>query len=90
MTRVRLGPATPWSRVKHSTTEPLRDINEVFRPLVKSATQNIIVLFLNQTYVVGTQKNRLDETILFSSQKHMLKLMGKKIFTILLSKMLLI
>ena len=34
-----------------------------------------------KTYVVGTQKNRLDKTVLLSNQ-HILKLMGKKIFTI--------
>ena len=32
---------------------------------------------------MGTQKNRLNETVLLSTQ-NMLKLMGKKIFTILL------
>ena len=26
MTRVRLEPGAPWSRVKHSTTEPLRSL----------------------------------------------------------------
>ena len=31
-------------------------------------TKKLIFLFLNQTYVVGTQKNRLNETILFSTQ----------------------
>ena len=30
--------------------------------------ENLIFLFLNQTYVVGTQKNRLNETVLFSTQ----------------------
>ena len=35
--------------------------------------------FSTKTYVVGTQKNRLNETVLLSAQKHMLKLMGKKI-----------
>ena len=32
---------------------------------------------------LGAQKNRLNETVLLSTQKHMLKLIGKKIFTIL-------
>ena len=45
--------------------------------------ENLIFLFLNQKYVVGTQKNRLNETVLLSTQNIMLKLMGKKIFTIL-------
>ena len=30
---------------------------------------------------MGTQKNRLNETVLFSTPKLMLKLMGKKILT---------
>ena len=41
-------------------------------------------------YVVGIQKNRLNETALLSTQNIMLKLMGKKIFTILHSKILFI
>ena len=64
------------------------------RHLVKSAYQKTIFLIsqpkhmlwvLKRTisYVVGTQKNRLNETVLISTQKHMLKLMGKKIFIIL-------
>ena len=38
--------------------------------------------FPTKTNVVGTQKNRLDETVLLSSEhpKHMFTLMGKKIF----------
>ena len=28
----------------------------------------LLFLFLNQTYVVGTQKNRLNETVLLSTQ----------------------
>ena len=35
-------------------------------------------------YVVGTQKNRLNEMVLLSFQ-NMLKLIGKKLFTILCS-----
>ena len=35
---------------------------------------------------MGTQKNCLNETVFFEHPKHMLKLMGKKIFTILRSK----
>ena len=40
--------------------------------------------FSTKTYVVGTLKNRLDETVLMSTPKHpkhMFKLMGKKIIT---------
>ena len=35
---------------------------------------------------MGTQKNCLNETVLFEHQKYMFKLMGKKIITILGSK----
>ena len=45
------------------------------RPFVKSVYQKIFFLFLNQNICCG-------------HPKHMLKLMGKKIFTILLSKFL--
>ena len=51
----------------------------------KERTKNTNFLFLNKTYVVGTQKNRLNE-----HPKHMLKLIGKKIFKILRSKILFI
>ena len=33
-------------------------------------------------HVVGTQKNRLNETVLLSTQKHMFKLTDNKIITI--------
>ena len=42
--------------------------------------KNKISYFSNKTVVVGTQKNRLNETVLLSAQ-NMLKLMGKSIFT---------
>ena len=35
---------------------------------------------------MASQKNRLDETVLLSTQKHMFQLMGRKIITILRSK----
>ena len=38
------------------------------RPLVKSAYQKKISYFSTKTYLVGTQKNRLDETVLLSIQ----------------------
>ena len=54
-----------------------------FRALYKSAYGiTSFFYFLSKTYVAGTQKNRLDETVLFENPKHMLKLMGKKIITI--------
>ena len=43
----------------------------------------MIFLCLNQNIVLGIQKNRLNKT---EHPKHMLKLTGKKIFTILRSK----
>ena len=42
-----------------------------------------------KTYVVGTQKNRLNETVLLSTQNIMFILLGKKMITILRSKILL-
>ena len=39
------------------------------RPLVKRAYQKInFTYFLTKIYVVGTQNNRLNETVLFSTQ----------------------
>ena len=38
------------------------------RPLIKVCTQKLFFVFLNQTHVVGTQKNRLNETVLLSTQ----------------------
>ena len=49
---------------------------EIIRPLVKSVNQNIILLLQG----AGS----------FGHSKHILKLMGKKIFTLLRSKILLI
>ena len=40
---------------------------------------HVIFLPLNQIYVVGTEKNHLNETVLLSTQKICLKLMSKKI-----------
>ena len=42
--------------------------NDVHRPQDKSAELKII--FLTKTYVVGTQKNRLNETFLLSTKIH--------------------
>ena len=52
------------------------------RTFVKSVQKKIY--FSTKTYVLGTQKNRLNETVhgSFDHPKHMLTLMGKKIFTI--------
>ena len=45
-------------------------------------TKNYFSYFSTKTYVVGTQKNRLIETVLLSTQNIMLKAMVKKIITI--------
>ena len=60
-------------------------INSVylFRTLVKSAQQKFNFLISQPKHVVGTQKNRHNETVLLNTQQVMLKLMGKKILTIL-------
>ena len=39
-----------------------------FRPQDKSVYQKIIFLISHQTYVLGTQKKRLDEMVLLSTQ----------------------
>ena len=51
--------------------------------MLRVRTKNQFSYFSSKTYIVGTQKNRLNE-------KHMLKLMGKKILTLLRSKIVLI
>ena len=56
----------------------------VYMPLDKSVQlKNFFFYFSTKTYVVGTQKNRLNETVLLSTPRKMLKLMDNKIFTIL-------
>ena len=50
------------------------------------AYQKFVSYFSTKTYLVGTQKNRLNEMVLFEHPKHTLKLMGKKIITLLRSK----
>ena len=47
--------------------------------------KNSYSYFSTKAYVAGTQKDRLNETVLLSNPKHMLKLMGQKISTILCS-----
>ena len=53
-------------------------------------SRNYFSYFSTKTYVVGTQKNRLNETILLSSKKHMFKLIDKKLSTFLHPNVLLI
>ena len=45
--------------------------------------ENEFSVFSIKTYVVGTQKNRLDETVLLSTPNIMVRLMGNKIIAIL-------
>ena len=60
-------------------------------PLVKSVYQKTILLFLNQNICCGYSKEEPSQWDgSFEHPKHLLKLMGKKIFTILRSKILLI
>ena len=48
--------------------------------------ENYFLFFSSKTYVVGTQKNCLNETVLLSTQNTcLIKLMGKKRITILRS-----
>ena len=51
-----------------------------------SLSKNLFSHFSIKTYVVGTQKNRLIETVLLGTPKQIFQLMYKKIFTILCSK----
>ena len=48
-------------------------------PTDKSAYWKTLLYVSSKTYVVGTQKNGLDETVLFSTQKHTFKLTDNKI-----------
>ena len=54
----------------------------LYRPLVLECAPKKCFLFLNQNiYVVGPQKNRLNETVLLSTQNIMLQFMDKKILS---------
>ena len=65
---------------KYSLTYSL---GQAFSLRVRKITEKKMSYFSIKTYVVGTQKNRHNETVLLSTQKHMLKIVDKKIFTIL-------
>ena len=52
-------------------------------PQDKSVLRKFTSYFTTKTYIVGTQKNRLNETVLLIIQNIMFKLMDKKIITIL-------
>ena len=55
------------------------DLICLVRTLVKNAYRKINFLIFQLKHVVGT--NRLNETVLLSTPNHMLKQMGKKIFS---------
>ena len=50
VTPVRLGPAAPWSRVKHSTTEPLCSPPA----LLKFKSQNLHVSIVNKMLTISS------------------------------------
>ena len=55
----------------------------LFRPLVKSVLQKLIFLFINQNLRSGYTKEPSQWDGSFEHPKYMLKLIGKKWFTIL-------
>ena len=50
--------------IVHCMSALISPVNTVFRSL----TENYFSYFSTKTYVVGTQKNRLNETVLMSTQ----------------------
>ena len=64
------------------STEKFKTDLQVNRPLVKSVHQKNIFLFLNQNICCEYSKEPSQRDGSFNP-KHMLKMMGKKIFTIL-------
>ena len=53
------------------------------RPPDECVIENDLSYLSIKTNVMGTQKNRLNETVLLSTLKYMLEVMGKNIMTIL-------
>ena len=74
MTPVRLKPAAPQSRVKHSTTEPLCSNNKQLVKINKSFSMKLEIIFysLILSCVLGSQKNRLIEMVLLSTKTNVL------------------
>ena len=67
---------TPWVSYKASG----RKWQIEYQASIKECVlENYFLYFSSKTYVVGTQKNRLNETVLLSTQ-NTFKLMGKKKF----------
>ena len=65
---------TRMSKIEIGTLQLLRKPStcslsyEISGPQISGRNRKLFFLFLNQTYVVGAQKNRLDETILLCTQ----------------------
>ena len=59
MTLVRLEPATPQSRVKHSTTEPLRSLEWI--EFAMQTFGKVFVLFFNPVLVITANSADPDE-----------------------------
>ena len=77
--------ALPDSTIASSITQS--EIDQKRAPIRSHPViKNYFSYFLIKTNVVGTQKNRLLETVLFENPKQMLKSMNKKIFKILCAK----
>ena len=53
-----------------NTMTPLIRVHEASRHPDKSVTENYFSYFSTKTYAVGTQKKRLDEMVLLSTQTH--------------------
>ena len=51
---------------------PLNPVKDNSGLQIRSCSSKLIFFFLNKTYVVGAQKNRLNETVLLSTQTHVL------------------
>ena len=64
-------------------------VHESTGPQIRVCNWKLFFLFLNQNICCGYSKNHLNETVLLSTQKHMFKLMDKKIIAILRWKYLL-
>ena len=67
------------------TVDNSKDIDIVIRQLIKSAYQKLDFLFLNQNMCCGYSKDPSQWYGSFEYPKCMLKLMGKKILTLLRS-----
>ena len=55
VTRVRLEPAAPWSRVKHSTTEPLCSPLTLLKPMKFAIKFNTVTSGWSIVYIEGLQ-----------------------------------